>query len=106
MLCSRKGDHYFERSGDKDLQKHGFDLLFFFFFFLLPPPSPRAASTSDLEPLVSNQFSVAQCTSIEHALDAAHRFEEKILVTGSLFLVGETLATSQLVSEAFQISRQ
>jgi folylpolyglutamate synthase/dihydropteroate synthase len=75
-------------------------------FLLVPIRSPRAASTADLELLVSDQLSAVQCASIQHALDAAHRFDEKILVTGSLFLVGETLAMLQSVPDTFQISYQ
>jgi dihydrofolate synthase / folylpolyglutamate synthase len=93
--------------GDKDLQNMVSTLSAVAARFLLVPVrSPRAASTADLELLVSNQLSVAQCPSIKYALDAAHRFDEKILVTGSLFLVGETLAILQSVPDTFQISNQ
>ena len=41
-------------------------------------------------------LSATQCASAEQALDLAHRFDERILVTGSLFLVGEILAILRL----------
>jgi dihydrofolate synthase/folylpolyglutamate synthase len=75
-------------------------------FLLVPIRSQRAASPSEIEPLVPNNFPAIRCGSAREALELAHRFQEQILVTGSLFLVGETLAVLDSTLNALQISNQ
>ncbi len=75
-------------------------------FLLVPVRSPRAASPADLEPFVPKYIPAVRCTSPEQALSRADSFEEPILVTGSLFLVGETLAILDSAKAALQTSNQ
>jgi folylpolyglutamate synthase/dihydropteroate synthase len=75
-------------------------------FLLVPIRSQRAASPSEIEPLVPKNFPAIRCGSAREALELAHRFQEQILVTGSLFLVGETLAVLDSTLNALQISNQ
>jgi folylpolyglutamate synthase/dihydropteroate synthase len=56
--------------------------------------------------LVPKNFPAIRCGSAREALELAHRFQEQILVTGSLFLVGETLAVLDSRLNALQISNQ
>jgi dihydrofolate synthase/folylpolyglutamate synthase len=75
-------------------------------FLIVPIRSQRAASPADIELLVPKHLSAAQCASAGQALDLAYRFDEKILVTGSLFLVGETLAILDSAQASLQTSNQ
>jgi dihydrofolate synthase/folylpolyglutamate synthase len=75
-------------------------------FLIVPVRSQRAASPSEIEPYVPRHLSSTQCASAEEALDLAHRFDEQILVTGSLFLVGEILAILDSAQAALQTSDQ
>lgn len=65
---------------------------------LVPLQSPRSASPSDLEKVIlsaSPDMPCSPCETLEAALDTARTYSDPILVTGSLFLVGETLALLQ-----------
>ena len=75
-------------------------------FLIVPIRSQRAASPAEIEPLVPPHLSAIQCASVEEALALAHRFDDQILVTGSLFLVGETLAILGSAQAALQTSNQ
>jgi len=75
-------------------------------FLIVPIRSQRAASPAEIEPLVPQHLPATQCASAEEALDLAHRFDEQILVTGSLFLVGETLAILDSAQALLQTSNQ
>jgi dihydrofolate synthase / folylpolyglutamate synthase len=75
-------------------------------FFLVPIRSQRAALPADIKPFVPNYLPATLCASAEQALDLALRFHEQILVTGSLFLVGETLAILESAQAAWQSSNQ
>jgi dihydrofolate synthase/folylpolyglutamate synthase len=75
-------------------------------FFLVPIRSQRAALPADIKPFVPNHLPATLCASAEQALDLALRFQEQILVTGSLFLVGETLAILESAQAAWQSSNQ
>lgn len=75
-------------------------------FFIVPIRSQRAASPADIECFVPQQLSATQCASAEQALGLARRCNEQILVTGSLFLVGETLAILDSAQAALQTSNQ
>jgi dihydrofolate synthase / folylpolyglutamate synthase len=75
-------------------------------FLIVPIRSQRAASPAEIEPLVPRHLSAIQCSSTAEALDLALRFDEPILVTGSLFLVGETLSILDSSPAALQTSDQ
>ena len=75
-------------------------------FLIVPIQSRRAASPSEIEPLVPGHLSATRCASAKAALDLASRFDEQILVTGSLFLVGETLSILDTAQAALQTSEQ
>jgi dihydrofolate synthase/folylpolyglutamate synthase len=92
---------------DKDLQGMIFTLSELAARFLIVPiPSQRAASPVEIEPFVPQHLSATKCASVEEALALAHRFDDQILVTGSLFLVGETLAILDSAQAALQTSNQ
>jgi dihydrofolate synthase / folylpolyglutamate synthase len=75
-------------------------------FLIVPIRSQRAASPTEIEPFVPQPLSATRCASAREALELAHRFKEQILVTGSLFLVGETLAVLDSRLGALQASNQ
>jgi dihydrofolate synthase / folylpolyglutamate synthase len=75
-------------------------------FLLVPIRSQRAAAPAEIERLVPVPLTSALCASLEKALELAHHFSEPILVTGSLFLVGETLAILNSDQAALQTSNQ
>jgi dihydrofolate synthase/folylpolyglutamate synthase len=75
-------------------------------FLIVPIRSQRAASPAEIAPFVPKPLSAVQCSSVEQALELAHRFDEQILVTGSLFLVGETLAILDSAQAILQTSNQ
>lgn len=75
-------------------------------FLIVPIRSQRAASPADIESFVPKHLSAVQCGSAEQALELAYRFNEQILVTGSLFLVGETLSILGSAQAALQTSNQ
>jgi len=75
-------------------------------FFTVPIRNQRAASPADIECFVPQHLSATQCASAEEALSLARRYHEQILVTGSLFLVGETLAILGSAQAALQASNQ
>jgi dihydrofolate synthase / folylpolyglutamate synthase len=75
-------------------------------FLIVPIRSQRAASPAHIESFVPKTLSAVQCSSVEQALELAHRFDEQILVTGSLFLVGETLAILDSAQAILQTSNQ
>lgn len=75
-------------------------------FFLVPVRSQRTASTSEIERFVPKQIPANLCASAKQALDLACRFDDRILVTGSLFLVGEVLSILDPAQAALQTSNQ
>jgi folylpolyglutamate synthase/dihydropteroate synthase len=75
-------------------------------FLLVPIRSQRAAAPAEIERLVPVPLISVLCASVEKALELAHHFSEPILVTGSLFLVGETLAILNSDQAALQTSNQ
>jgi dihydrofolate synthase / folylpolyglutamate synthase len=75
-------------------------------FLIVPIRSQRAAAPAEIEPFVPRHVSAVQCSSARQALDLALRFDEQILVTGSLFLVGETLSILDSSQAALQTSDQ
>jgi dihydrofolate synthase / folylpolyglutamate synthase len=75
-------------------------------FLTVPISSQRAASPGEIQSLVPKYLSAAQCDSAAQALDLAYHFNDQILVTGSLFLVGEFLALLQPSQGILQVSNQ
>lgn len=75
-------------------------------FLIAPIRSQRAASPAEIESFVPRHLSAIQCSSAAEALDLALRFDEQILVTGSLFLVGEVLSLLDPSQAALQTSDQ
>jgi dihydrofolate synthase/folylpolyglutamate synthase len=75
-------------------------------FLIVPIRSQRAAPPADIARFVPRHLSATQCASVAQALDQARHFNERILVTGSLFLVGETLAILGSAQAALQSSNQ
>lgn len=75
-------------------------------FLIVPIRSQRAASPAEIGPFVPQHLSATRCASAREALELALRFKEQILVTGSLFLVGETLAILDSTPSVFQASNQ
>jgi dihydrofolate synthase/folylpolyglutamate synthase len=75
-------------------------------FLIVPIRSQRAASPIEIEPFVPQYLSATRCDSVEEALALAYRFDNEILVTGSLFLVGETLAILDSAQASLQTSNQ
>jgi dihydrofolate synthase/folylpolyglutamate synthase len=75
-------------------------------FLIVPIRSQRAALPADIERYVPKHLSATRCGSVAQALDLARRFNERVLVTGSLFLVGETLAILGSAPNSLQTSDQ
>jgi dihydrofolate synthase / folylpolyglutamate synthase len=75
-------------------------------FLIVPIRSRRTASPAHIKTFVPKHLSAVQCSSVDQALSVAHRFNEPILVTGSLFLVGELLALLHPAQGALQIGSQ
>jgi dihydrofolate synthase / folylpolyglutamate synthase len=75
-------------------------------FLIVPIRSQRAAPPADIERYVPKPLSATRCASVTQALDLAGRLNERVLVTGSLFLVGETLAILGSASASLQTSNQ
>jgi dihydrofolate synthase / folylpolyglutamate synthase len=75
-------------------------------FLTVPIRSQRAASPGEIQSFVPKHFSAVQCDSAVQALEIAYRFDGPILVTGSLFLVGEFLAILQSSQGVLQTSNQ
>jgi dihydrofolate synthase/folylpolyglutamate synthase len=75
-------------------------------FLIVPIRSQRAAPPADIERYVPKPLSATRCASVAQALDLAGRLSERVLVTGSLFLVGETLAILGSAPASLQTSNQ
>jgi dihydrofolate synthase / folylpolyglutamate synthase len=75
-------------------------------FLIVPIRSRRTASPAHIEAIVPKHLSATQCASVNQALGIARRFNDPILVTGSLFLVGELLAILYPAQGAFQAGNQ
>jgi len=75
-------------------------------FYLVPVRNPRAATTGELQSLVPANVPSSIFTSVAEALRFAQRSDRRILVTGSLFLVGEALALLQPARGNLQLSNQ
>ncbi len=75
-------------------------------FYIVPVQSRRAAVTDEIQALVPENVPSSTFNSVTDALELAQESDELILVTGSLFLVGEVLAVLQPAQGSFQASNQ
>ena len=75
-------------------------------FLIVPVRSQRTASTEEIARFVPKHVPCAQCHSAEEALGLARSFEDPILVTGTLFLVGEVLSILDPAQTTLQTSNQ
>lgn len=75
-------------------------------FYIVPVRSRRAAATDEIQALVPANVPSSTFNSVTDALELAQESDELILVTGSLFLVGEVLALLQPAQGSFQASNQ
>lgn len=73
-------------------------------FFLVPVQNDRSASPSDLK--TPDHFPTTVYSNVKTAIDHARALRDPILVTGSLFLVGEALAWLEPEFGVFQKSTQ
>ena len=75
-------------------------------FYIVPVQSRRAAVADEIQALVPENVPSLTFNSVTDALELAQESDELILVTGSLFLVGEVLAVLQPAQGSFQASNQ
>ncbi|HEX7193940.1 MAG TPA: folylpolyglutamate synthase/dihydrofolate synthase family protein, partial [Chthoniobacterales bacterium] len=75
-------------------------------FYVVPVQSRRAAAPDEIQALVPENVPSSTFNSVTDALELAQESDELILVTGSLFLVGEVLALLQPAQGSFQASNQ
>jgi dihydrofolate synthase/folylpolyglutamate synthase len=75
-------------------------------FFLVPVRSPRAVSPRAIQDLLPPGTPHTLCVSVNKALEQVNLRDEPILITGSLFLVGEVLAILQPAYGVLQVSSQ
>jgi len=73
-------------------------------FFLVPVKNPRSEDPASIR--LPCGISGVVFPGMQEAVEAAHNLAEPILVTGSLFLVGEVLSWMQPQLGLFQTSRQ
>jgi dihydrofolate synthase / folylpolyglutamate synthase len=75
-------------------------------FYIVPVQSRRAAPAGEIQSLVPEHIPSSTFTSVSDALQLAQQSTEMILVTGSLFLIGEAMALLQPARGNFQPSNQ
>ncbi|MBV8216257.1 MAG: bifunctional folylpolyglutamate synthase/dihydrofolate synthase [Verrucomicrobia bacterium] len=73
-------------------------------FFLVPVKNPRGENPASIR--LPNGISGVVFPGVQEAVEAANQLAEPILVTGSLFLVGEVLSWIQPELGKFQTSQQ
>ncbi|HTD13719.1 MAG TPA: folylpolyglutamate synthase/dihydrofolate synthase family protein [Chthoniobacterales bacterium] len=73
-------------------------------FFLVPVKNPRSENPASIR--LPSGISGAVFPGVQEAVEAAYKLAEPILVTGSLFLVGEVLSWLQPQLGQFQTSSQ
>lgn len=73
-------------------------------FFLVPVNNPRGENPASIR--LPGGISGVMFPSVQEAVEAAYKLAEPILVTGSLFLVGEVLSWMQPQLGQFQTSSQ
>jgi dihydrofolate synthase/folylpolyglutamate synthase len=75
-------------------------------FYIVPVQSRRSATIDEIQSLVPEHVESSNCTSVARALRMAQESDNMVLVTGSLFLVGEAMAILQSASLDLQRSNQ
>jgi dihydrofolate synthase/folylpolyglutamate synthase len=75
-------------------------------FYIVPVRSPRAALIDEIQSMVPENVPSLTCTSVAQALQLALQSEQMVLVTGSLFLIGEVMALLQPAQGKLQPSNQ
>jgi dihydrofolate synthase / folylpolyglutamate synthase len=75
-------------------------------FLIVPVNSPRTASPYFIRDALPAGVAYTVCESVQEALDRADHLDAKILITGSLFLVGQVMAMLEPAKGEFQISTQ
>jgi dihydrofolate synthase/folylpolyglutamate synthase len=75
-------------------------------FYLAPVKSVRSASPLTIRDMLPPGASATLCNSVDDALGRTAHLNSRILITGSLFLVGQVLAILQPANGPFQVSAQ
>jgi dihydrofolate synthase/folylpolyglutamate synthase len=75
-------------------------------FYIIPVQSRRAATADEIQSLIPKHVPSSTFTAVSDALLLAQQSTEMILITGSLFLIGEVLALLQPVRGNLQPSDQ
>jgi dihydrofolate synthase / folylpolyglutamate synthase len=75
-------------------------------FYIVPVQSLRAATIDEIQSMIPQEVPSLTCRSAAEALQLAQQSGELILVTGSLFLVGEVIAFLQPSQGNLQPSNQ
>jgi dihydrofolate synthase/folylpolyglutamate synthase len=75
-------------------------------FYIVPVQSRRAAAPGEIQSLVPEHVPSSTFSSVSDALMLAQQSTEMILITGSLFLIGEVLALLQPARGNLQPSNQ
>ena len=75
-------------------------------FYIVPIQNRRAAATDEIQSLVPEHVISSTFTSVTDALQLARQSTEMILITGSLFLIGEVIALLQPARGNLQPSNQ
>jgi len=75
-------------------------------FYIVPVQSNRAAAADEIQSLIPEQVPSSTFTSVTDALLLAQQSTEMILITGSLFLIGEVMALLQPARGNLQPSNQ
>ena len=73
-------------------------------FFLVPVKNPRSENPANIQ--VPNNIPATVFSGVQEAVEAARKMPEPVLVTGSLFLVGEVLAWLQPGFGQYEASTQ
>jgi dihydrofolate synthase/folylpolyglutamate synthase len=75
-------------------------------FYTVPVQSCRAATTDEIQSMIPEGVPSLTCATVGEALQLAEQSGEMILITGSLFLVGEAIALLQPSEGNLQPSNQ
>jgi dihydrofolate synthase/folylpolyglutamate synthase len=75
-------------------------------FYIVPVRSRRAAAADEIQSLVPQYVPSSTFASVTDALELALQSTDMILITGSLFLIGEVMALLQPARGNFQPSNQ
>jgi len=75
-------------------------------FYIVTVQSLRAATTDEIQSMIPEEVPSLTCASVGEALQLAERSGDMILITGSLFLIGEAIALLQPSRGNLQPSNQ